>query len=62
MNLDKVSHPVGMLKMTGEAGIDAKIIAVPVDKLCTLYQGMQKPEDFPAMMRNHLQEIASGES
>ena len=47
-------RPLGMLKMTDEAGIDAKIIAVPVDKLCALYKDMQKPEDFPAMMLNQI--------
>ena len=47
-------RPLGMLKMTDEAGIDAKIIAVPVDKLCGLYKDMQKPEDFPAMMLNQI--------
>ena len=47
-------RPIGMLKMTDEAGIDAKIIAVPVDKLCALYKDMQKPEDFPAMMLNQI--------
>ena len=47
-------RPLGMLKMTDEAGIDAIIIAVPVDKLCALYKDMQKPEDFPAMMLNQI--------
>ena len=35
-------RPLGMLKMTDEAGADAKLIAVPVDKLCGLYCKMQQ--------------------
>jgi inorganic pyrophosphatase len=34
-----------MLRMTDESGRDAKILAVPVDKLTTRYQHVQKPED-----------------
>lgn len=40
-------RPVGMLKMTDEAGSDAKILAVPIDKLCTLFRHATKPEDLP---------------
>jgi inorganic pyrophosphatase len=43
-------RPVGMLKMTDEAGIDAKIIAVPVDKLCSLYKDVQKAEDLSTLL------------
>lgn len=43
-------RPVGMLKMTDEAGIDAKLLAVPVDKLCGLYKGVQKPEDLQPLL------------
>ena len=39
-------RPVGMLKMTDEAGADAKLIAVPIDKLCGLYKMVQRPEDL----------------
>lgn len=42
-------RPLGMLKMTDEAGVDAKLIAVPVDKLCGLYCKMQRPEDLPEL-------------
>ncbi|MGH8743872.1 MAG: inorganic diphosphatase, partial [Burkholderiales bacterium] len=31
-------RPIGMLKMTDEAGDDAKVLAVPIDKLCNLYR------------------------
>jgi inorganic pyrophosphatase len=42
-------RPIGMLKMTDEAGVDAKLIAVPVDKLCSLYCKMHKPDDLPEL-------------
>lgn len=41
------SRPVGMLKMEDESGIDAKILAVPVDKLTTLYQDIKSFRDLP---------------
>ena len=43
-------RPVGMLNMTDEAGVDAKIIAVPVSKLSGEYKKVQKPEDLPASL------------
>lgn len=39
-------RPVGMLRMTDESGKDAKILAVPVDKLTTRYQHVSKPQDL----------------
>jgi inorganic pyrophosphatase len=43
-------RPVGMLKMTDESGPDAKLLAVPIDKLCTLYRQVQKPDDVPPLL------------
>jgi inorganic pyrophosphatase len=43
-------RPVGMLKMTDEAGVDAKLLAVPVDKLCGLYKGVTKPDDLQPLL------------
>lgn len=40
-------RPIGMLAMTDEAGDDRKILAVPVDKLTSLYKNVQKLEDLP---------------
>ena len=40
-------RPIGMLKMDDEAGGDAKILAVPIDKLSSLYRAMQSPRDLP---------------
>lgn len=39
-------RPIGMLKMTDESGPDAKVLAVPVDKLTPRYRHIQKPEDL----------------
>lgn len=39
-------RPVGMLQMTDESGKDAKILAVPVDKLTPKYKHIQHPEDL----------------
>lgn len=39
-------RPVGMLRMTDESGKDAKILAVPVDKLTPRYQHVHKPSDL----------------
>jgi len=40
-------RPVGMLAMTDEAGADAKVLAVPVDKLTTMYRNVESPRDLP---------------
>jgi len=39
-------RPLGMLKMTDEAGGDAKLLAVPVDKVCGLYKHLKTYEDI----------------
>lgn len=39
-------RPIGMLRMSDESGKDAKILAVPVDKLTPRYQHVHKPEDL----------------
>jgi len=40
-------RPVGMLSMTDEHGPDAKVLAVPVDRLSGMFQHIHSPEDFP---------------
>ena len=40
-------RPLGMLKMTDEAGKDAKILAVPVDKLSSMYTDVKNIHDLP---------------
>lgn len=38
---------VGMLKMTDESGIDAKLLAVPVSKLSKMYDAIKTYKDLP---------------
>ncbi|GAB4391707.1 MAG: inorganic diphosphatase [Gammaproteobacteria bacterium] len=40
-------RPIAMLNMTDESGKDAKILAVPVDKLCQHYAHIQSTDDVP---------------
>ena len=40
-------RPIGMLKLDDEAGGDAKILAVPIDKLSPLYSSVKSPRDLP---------------
>lgn len=40
-------RPVGMLKMEDESGIDAKILAVPIDRLTSLYNDVNTFRDLP---------------
>ena len=41
---------IGMLSMTDEAGPDAKLLAVPITKLCKTYENMNSPEDAPPQL------------
>jgi inorganic pyrophosphatase len=38
---------VGLLKMTDESGVDAKLLAVPTNKLSKMYQSVDTHEDLP---------------
>ena len=42
-------RPIGMLNMEDEAGGDAKLLAVPVDKLTPIYRSIESPRDLPAI-------------
>ena len=43
---------IGILKMEDEAGMDGKVLAVPTDKILSLYTRWQKPEDLsPARLK-----------
>jgi len=39
-------RPIGVLKMDDEAGGDAKLLAVPIDKILPIYKHWQKPEEL----------------
>lgn len=45
---------LGMIKMEDESGIDAKVVAVPVEKLCPMYKAVQKLEDLPQLLRDQM--------
>jgi inorganic pyrophosphatase len=42
-------RPIGILKMQDEAGDDGKVLAVPIDKILSIYTQWQKPEDLNPM-------------
>jgi inorganic pyrophosphatase len=46
---------IGMLKMTDEAGGDAKLLAVPIDKILPIYSHWQKPEDINDLRLQQIQ-------
>ncbi len=43
-----------MLKMTDEAGEDAKLLAVPINKLCNLYQNIESCNDLPQLTQSQI--------
>ena len=47
-------RPVGILRMTDESGVDAKIVAVPVDKLTKVYSDVQEATDLPELLRSQI--------
>ena len=44
------ARPVGMLNMSDEAGKDAKLIAVPHDKLSAMYHKIKEVSDLPELL------------
>jgi inorganic pyrophosphatase len=48
-------RPVGVLKMQDESGGDAKVLAVPVDKVLPIYTHWQKPEDMNSLRLQQIQ-------
>ena len=48
-------RPIGLLKMTDEAGGDAKLLAVPIDKILPIYRHWQKPEDLQDLRLHQIQ-------
>ncbi|MEQ6291972.1 inorganic diphosphatase [Vogesella sp. GCM10023246] len=45
---------LGMIKMEDDGGVDAKLVAVPVEKLCPMYKDIQKLEDLPQLLRDQM--------
>jgi inorganic pyrophosphatase len=52
-------RPVGVLNMTDESGQDAKVIAVPVDKLSSIYSDVKNIEDVPALLKSQIEHFFS---
>ncbi|WP_438864641.1 inorganic diphosphatase [Neptunicella sp.] len=48
-------RPVGVLNMTDESGTDAKILAVPADKLSTIYRGVTEIDHVPELLKNQIE-------
>ena len=47
-------RPVGMLKMTDESGGDAKILAVPIDKLSVTHRKVKTLDDLPELLLHQI--------
>ena len=48
-------RPIGVLMMTDEAGGDAKVLAVPTNRILPMYNHWQKPSDVNPMRLNAIQ-------
>jgi inorganic pyrophosphatase len=48
------ARPVGVLKMTDESGDDAKVLAVPIDKLCKTYRSVHDFRDLAGEVLNRI--------
>jgi len=47
-------RPVGVLKMSDDSGEDAKILAVPVDKLTTMFRDVSTFRELPEITLNQI--------
>ena len=48
------ARPVGVLNMEDEAGEDAKLVAVPHEKLTQLYNDVKDIDDVPQLLRDQI--------
>lgn len=48
-------RPIGVLKMTDDGGEDAKVLAVPVNKLISIYSKWQSPDDVNELLLRQIQ-------
>ncbi len=48
-------RPIGMLRMTDEAGEDTKLVAVPVSKVYAAYERADELQDLPEPWRERIQ-------
>ncbi len=49
------ARALGMLKMTDESGIDAKLVAVPLDKVCPMTASLRSIDDVPMHLKAQIQ-------
>ncbi len=47
-------RPIGMLKLKDEKGEDEKVLAVPIDKLCSLYRKIKTQQDLPELVLSQI--------
>jgi inorganic pyrophosphatase len=47
-------RPVGLLKMTDESGDDAKVLAVPITKLCQSFAKTEDIDDVPQLLLDQI--------
>lgn len=47
-------RPIGCLKMADEAGVDYKILSVPISKLCSIYDSVKSYEDLPPLLTEQI--------
>ncbi|MFT6877104.1 MAG: inorganic pyrophosphatase [Granulosicoccus sp.] len=47
-------RPVGVLNMKDEAGPDAKLIAVPIKKLTSIYDHINDVDDLPELLKSQI--------
>jgi len=48
-------RPIGVLEMEDESGIDAKVLAVPHDKLTLAYKDITEATQLPQALRDQIQ-------
>lgn len=49
------ARPIGILKMEDESGLDGKILAVPIEKLCRHYTHIKTKEDVDELLINQIE-------
>ena len=47
-------RPIGVLKMTDESGDDAKVLAVPIDRLCKAYRQVHDFRDLSPVILDQI--------
>ncbi len=48
-------RPLGLLKMADEAGGDSKLVAVPIVKMCAMYEDIKSTDDLPKVLLQQIE-------